>query len=124
MKWLRNHKGNLLQASRWALTAGQDLSGQVPVLSPEQYVALAKSDLLGISSIPIIPRKHLADGGPLHREFEFLKGLGKIADTAEWDRVRSCFDRGIVEEVLSAGERYRLHSYDVGDHEDERHELP
>jgi hypothetical protein len=124
MKWLRNQKENLLRASRWALTAGQDLSGQVPVLSAEQYVALAKSDLLGISFIPIIPRKHLADGGPLHQEFEFLKGLGKIADTAEWDRIRSCFEPSIVEEVLSAGERYRLYAYDHGDHEGERHELP
>lgn len=124
MKWLRNQKENLLQASRWALTAGQDLSGQTPVLSPEQYLALAKSDLLGISSIPIIPRKHLADGGPLHREFEFLQSLGKIVDTAGWDRVRSCFDHSIVEEVLSPRGRYRLYAYDHGEHEDERHEFP
>lgn len=124
MKWLRNQKENLLQASRWALTAGRDLSGQPPVLSARQYVTLAKSDLLGISSIPIIPEKHLTDDGPLHREFEFLKGLGKIADTAEWDRVRSCFDHTIVEDVLSAGGRYRLYAYDHGEHEDEHHEFP
>ncbi len=116
MKWLRSHKEHLLLASRWALTAGQDLSGQASVLSPEHYVALAKNDLLGISFIPIIPRKHLADGGPLDREFEFLKALGKIADTAEWDRVRSCFDHSIAEDVLSAGGRYLLYAYDDGDH--------
>ena len=94
------------------------------MLSAGQYVTLARNDLLGISSIPIIPEKHLADGGPLHREFEFLKGLGKIADTAEWNRVRSCFDHSIVEEVLSAGRRYRLYAYDHGDREDDRYELP
>ncbi len=111
MGWLSRDQDNLVEASRWAIEAGRELSGEAPVLSAEQYATLAKSDLLGISSMPTIPEQDLVSGGRLSAEFKFLKALGRVPAAVEWDHVRSCFDRTILEEVISARREYRLASY-------------
>ena len=42
---------------------------------------------------------------------EFLKTSGNVSSTARWDEVRSCFDRTILREVISAPRKYRLATY-------------
>ena len=111
MRWLWRAPENLVDASRWTLEAGQNLSGQTPVLSAEQYGRLARTDMLGLSPMPTIPKKDLAPEGRLALEFEFLKTSGNVSSTARWDEVRSCFDRTILQEVISAPREYRLATY-------------
>ncbi len=116
VRWMQDRRSNLLQAARWAIEAERELSGQPPALSVEQYVALAKSDLLGMSDCtPAIPRSDLAADGHLVREFEFLQTLGKIPPTAKWEDVRACFDRSVVEHVLSNAQEYRLTANDYAE---------
>jgi sulfonate transport system substrate-binding protein len=111
MRWLWRAPENLADASRWTLEAGQNLSGQAPVLSAKQYGRLARTDMLGLSPMPTIPKKDLAPEGRLALEFEFLKNSGNVSSTARWDEVRSCFDRTILREVISAPREYRLATY-------------
>ena len=102
-RWLQFRRQNLLEASRWAVEAGRNLAGPMAPLSPEQYVVLARNDLLGHTTRLAIPAADLAPHGRLAAEFQFLKGLGRISKKVGWNDVRSCFDRTIIQEVVSGG---------------------
>lgn len=116
IRWMQARSSNLAQATRWAMEAEQELSGQPSALSVEQYVALAKNDLLGIPDcVPAIPQSDLATDGHLFREFEFLQTLGIIPRTARWEEVQACFDRTVVENVLSHAQEYHLSADDYAD---------
>ncbi len=112
MAWMRHQKTNLFDTCRQSMQAGEELSGQVPVLSEKQCASIVKSDLLDASLVGIIPERDLAPEGRLFREFQFLQGLGKIPDTVAWDQVRSCFDLALLEQVLSEAQKYRLDVYE------------
>ncbi len=112
LKWMRSQDQNLLDASHWALLAGQELSGQKIVLSAEQYAALTKNDLLGTSPIANIPERNLAPGGSLFQEFQFLKRLGKIPNTVKWEAVKASFDLTIIDHVLSGTRKYQLETFE------------
>jgi NitT/TauT family transport system substrate-binding protein len=111
MSWMREDEANLLRASRWALQAGQDLSGQAPVLSDRQYAALSRMDALDFSPAAAIPQGDLAPDGRLFREFEFLQALDMIPSTVEWQQVRACFDLDLVEPVIMDARRHQLDLY-------------
>ena len=114
MRWLGRSEGNLLAASQWALEAGQAMWKRTPGLSARHYASLAKNDLLGVSWLPAIPETSLARGSRLYREFEFLKGLGQIPEEADWDKVRRCFDRSVVEQVVADASKLQLATYAYG----------
>lgn len=113
---LQTYDEDLFNAARWARNAAQEMSDQASVLSVEQYVTLARNDLLGLSSAPAIPQSELAPQGRLFEEFEFLRSLGKIPRTAEWDEVRSCFDHTIIQEIVAQRQKYRLFTHQESNH--------
>ncbi len=111
VKWMNNDIKNLMKASSWALSAGQELSGKKLALTVLQNVELAQKYILGLSSIPIIPSKYLEQGGPLQKEFKFLKDLGKIPMSVKWERSRNSFDRKIIREIIANSKKYRLDEF-------------
>lgn len=117
--WLNERRENLLQAARWALEEGRKLSPEVGVLSENDYAFLAERDLLGFLSVALLPENVLSKEGPLFREFEFLRRLGRISDAATWEGVRSCFDQSIIEQVLTEKQKYKVDTfrYQEGDFE-------
>lgn len=85
------------------------------LLTAQRNAELAKVDILGLGSIPYIPETSLAPQGRLHREYEFLRALNKLPRSARWDKIRSSFDRTIIEEIVSEGRRYRLDEFDYSE---------
>lgn len=112
IRWMQSNRQNLLQASEWAIQAGEDLTNHKLDLSVEQNASLGESDILGLTSAPIIPQNDLRQNGPLHMEFEFLKKLGKIPDTANWDKAYNSFDLQIIIDVLTKAKKYKLNEFD------------
>jgi NitT/TauT family transport system substrate-binding protein len=111
LKWMQNDKQNLLQASEWSIKAGENLTGNEIPLTLEQNASLARNDILGLSSAPIIPKNDLKQNGPLNREFEFLQKLGKIPSSSSWKNVSASFDRKVINEVLANQKKYRLNEF-------------
>jgi len=112
LRWMQDNRQNLLQASEWAIQAGEDLTNHKPELSVEQNASLAESDILGLISSPIIPQNDLRQNGPLHMEFVFLKALDKIPATSNWDKVHNSFDLQIIIDVLANAKEYKLNEFD------------
>ena len=108
---MRAREKNLLMASEWTLLAGKEFSGREQLLLAKQYASIVKSDLLDIAPIPIIPERDYKLQGPLFKEFKFLKGLGKIPESADWTMVRHSFDHSIINEVLSNANEYQLNIF-------------
>lgn len=121
MRWMRWRKPNLLNACEWALQAGNALSGKQSILSAEQYAGVTQRDLLNMGTVPRVPESSLTRGGPLYKEFEFLKVLNKIPSGSSWDDVHSSFDPGFIGEVVASPGKYQLdeYSYDVVGDNDE-----
>ncbi|MFQ5613290.1 MAG: hypothetical protein ACE5H9_14275, partial [Anaerolineae bacterium] len=97
----------------------ESFTGQRPVLSVEEYAALAESDLLGTAPVPFLPGEDLTTGGRLFQEFSFLQGLGMIPASTTWEEVSASFDPTIIEEVLQKPQTYQLESFAYADEEKE-----
>ena len=110
--WLRKSEDNLFRAAGWALESMQELTGGPALLSTEQCALLAQKDLLSLTTPVCLPRKDLADGARLFKEFDFLKTLELIPPAAEWDEVRSCFKPQIIENVLANKQKYRCETFE------------
>lgn len=111
MRWMSSQKKNLLDVCRWALKTGKDFSGKAQLLTPEQYAAIVKNDLLDIAPVPTIPQSDIEPQGKLFREFQFLQGLGGIPESAGWSKIQNSFNRTMIEEVLSKANKYPLDIY-------------
>lgn len=112
MAWMRSQAKNLLEACQWSLQARKVFLKKPQVLSMKLYAQMVKSDLLDIMRVPIILERDLAPEGRLFREFEFLKGLGKIPEAVDWINIRRCFDRTVISEVLSEKKKYKLDTFE------------
>lgn len=117
--WMKRERQNLLEACRWALQARKTFSGhEQQTLSVTQYASLVRDQLLDFNSVSFIPKQDMVVDGRLFREFEFLKTLGKMPPSSDWDSVSNSFDPAIINEVAANPKKYGLneHSYDtVGD---------
>ncbi|MDR4504229.1 MAG: ABC transporter substrate-binding protein [Candidatus Scalindua sp.] len=111
IRWMQSNRQNLLQASEWVLEECAALSGRELELSSVQYAALALHDLIGITSVPVIPRNDLRQNGLLYTEFIFLQAKGKIHASINWDTVENCFDNQIIFEVLDNQKKYRTDKF-------------
>lgn len=111
-KWMQSKRQNLQLAGKWAKQAGESLGAQKIPLSSEEMAHLAQKDILGLTSVPLISSDSLRPNGPLHREWEFLKTLGKIPSAATWERIRNSFDRKILNEVLANPAPFGLDRFD------------
>ncbi len=112
LRWMQSNRQNLIRASEWALQAGGRLTNQKLELTAEQNASLAESDILGLTSAPIIPQKDLRQNGLLQMEFEYIKTLGKIPASTNWDKVHDSFDLQIIIEVLANAKKYKLNEFD------------
>jgi len=111
IKWMQSDIKNLFKASQWALSASKILSGKPILLTVEQNANLAQKDIIGLLSEPIIPRKYLKHKGPLHKEYDFLKSLGKISASISWKKVRGSFDRKIIKEIMDNKKKYKINQF-------------
>ena len=110
--WMKHERQNLLEACRWALQARKTFSGhEQQMLSITQYASLVRDQLLDFNSVSFIPKQDIVVGGRLFREFEFLKTLGKIPSSSDWDRVSNSFDPAIIREVAANPRKYGLNEY-------------
>lgn len=114
IRWALSNKKNLLQASKWSLEAGENLSGQSVKLFVEQNALLAMNDILRNQSAPFVPQKYLKQNGQLYREFQFLKKIGKIPASSNWKETLKSFDRQILKEALSSPKKYKLNQFNYG----------
>ncbi len=112
LNWLKDTDQNLLEASKWTLQAGSELSGQAIPLSATDYANIAKDDLVGSAISPLILEKHLKPDGRLYREFLFLQQIGMIASDVKWEEIQSRFNLNIANKVLINSEEFQLEEYD------------
>ncbi len=111
LKWIKSSRQNLLLASELSMQSSNELTNQNMGLTVDQNSVLAEGDIIGLSSMPSIPRNDLRQDGPLHMEFKLLKNLGKIPDSAIWEKVHKSFDLQIIIDILADYKKYRLNEF-------------
>ncbi len=121
IRWLRRNEQNLLEACRLVLQEQYALTGKQALLSPQGYAKVVESDLMETEMISAFTEEDLDPGGRLFTEFEFLKRIGKIRSTVDWQEVRGCFDPEIFERVFSNWKQYRLDAVEYAIEKDAVH---
>ena len=115
MRWFDQNPGNLDLASAWAMASGKALTGEDVLLDAEDLSALAKKDLLGLTSSPTIPASIVARHGHLEREFQFLRNESMVANDTAWDGVRSAFDLDRSLRITQQSELHHLDEFQYAD---------
>lgn len=112
LRWMQENEDHILIAARLNQNAGDRLAPNSIHLSEQETLNLAKQDILGLLSDPVISDDLLEENGPLHREFEFLQQLKNRPFTISWDTIRNKFSTKTVYEILEMGEQYRIEEFD------------
>lgn len=111
IRWMQSDSQHVRQSSEWAIQTGEVFTRETVAMSPELFSGIiAESGDLNL--VPIIAEEDLRENGHLRREFEFLKAMGRIPQTAEWRDVEKQFDLKIIKEVLGHSREYRLNEFD------------
>jgi len=97
--WLSKDKANRQQAAVWSMAAIQDLAARTAPLSLEELNRQLAADLQALGGSAKLPPLKEQGQSLLADEFMFLKGLGKLPGTAQWETIRSSFDHRIMERI-------------------------
>jgi NitT/TauT family transport system substrate-binding protein len=111
VRWLKKG-GNLDTASGWALAGMRDFNGKVPSLSVADVAAITHNDLLDVSGAPLLSAAGVDKKSPLHKEFDFLKKIGKLPDEASAEKLRSSFKEELLARLLKNPARYQLNTFE------------
>lgn len=110
-RFMRDEASLRSTAQLTAKTATDFSSGGVPMI-PETTVFITRRDLIEIPGAPQIDEKLLIPGGPLEKEFLFLKGTKKISPNASWGGMIDSFDLSMAKMILESERTYDLQNFD------------
>ncbi|HEB02338.1 MAG TPA: hypothetical protein ENI12_03815 [Nitrospirae bacterium] len=116
--WMRLDTRNLKRAASWAVENAEDFSGEKSILIAEDYIEIAREDMLGIESFSLIPARDLEPGGYLEMALAFLQDVGKIPATAGPNPVLDKFDRSLVQDIITNKKLYGANKFDYEDLDD------
>jgi ABC-type nitrate/sulfonate/bicarbonate transport system substrate-binding protein len=113
-EWLRLSQKNQERAARWAKAEAESLSGRPSDLPVEKITSITRRDILNIPSAPSIINNPKAPP-PLLGEFEFLKRLGKIPATGDWDNVAKALNNDLLLRVITNPRQHETGRFDYRD---------
>jgi NitT/TauT family transport system substrate-binding protein len=112
MHWIGQDMSNLKKAVAWNQATINSLSGSSPAISAEELQKQLSSDIqnmrhtTGFSSIVDNGNRLLAD------EFDFLKKIGKLPQTAQWETVRKSFDNNLMDRIYRTPSASLINRFD------------
>lgn len=112
MGWMREAGENILTASGWTIQSRENLTNKKSSISENQYASIYKNELLDVSSIAALPSQDLEPDGRLSRELLFIKKLGMVPETIEWEKIMASFDLSLIRDILKESQSYQLQTYD------------
>jgi ABC-type nitrate/sulfonate/bicarbonate transport system substrate-binding protein len=112
VNWMRTSRQNLRQAVEWAIGAEERFTGKKSSVTPEQAMNITQRELLDIVSAPLIPAVDATNRGPLYKQLEFLKKLGKLPADATWEKLQNGVRSELMKEVFSKAGQYQLKTFD------------
>lgn len=111
IEWMRRSQKNLEMAAQWVLADSEAFTGQAPVATVAQVMAITRRDILNVPSAPAIG---LMPGipAPLKNEFSFLRQLDKLPGQAKWESVEAALGYDGLSRVLSNPKRFGTRVFD------------
>lgn len=112
IRWIRKNEENLLVAFKLNHQREQEFEMHEEILLDAERSELARNDILGLITDPIISDELIKKNGGLHKEFEFLRKLRNKWQALEWEDIQKKFDGQAVVEVLNKSSHYRVDESD------------
>ncbi len=111
IRWIQSDIQNLFQAVDWAIYTCEKLTKSKFNISSEEAADVVQNDILALNSPPIIPKNSLKSTGTIYKDVEFLKNIGKLPDSVNFDKVLNSFDRKIMLDLLGKQKKYMLNEF-------------
>lgn len=115
IRWLKSDREALESACVWNIIEMERLTGERSFLSAEEIAELAMMDLFQYRSLYnslVIQKEDVRVNDALHSEYIFLRKLGKVPVTSNWEQVRKSFDDSLILEILKNPEKTSLNEFD------------
>ena len=110
--WLAKDDANRQQAAVWNKAAMRELSGKAYPLSTEELRRHLTADLQAISYSARLPVPKSLGENLLFDEFRFLRDVGRLPETAQWETVRTSFDVSVMERIYRNPRASSLNRFD------------
>lgn len=107
IKWMLAKRSHLLESCNWVVTNAELFDVDLVNIGIE-HLADIIDKTASLNFLPLIPSDVLLDSGHLHREYQFLRALGKIPSSNPWSKVRYMFTNHYLRHVLDNPVRYRI----------------
>lgn len=99
MQWLSKDTANIKQASQWNRASIHKLTGAESRVSPDGLSQLIKKDLQAVYYSAKLPPMKDNGNNLLLDEYTFLKAIGRLPQTAQWETIRNSFDHSILDRI-------------------------
>ena len=99
INWMTKDNTHLLKAASWNREAMQSLTGKPAAISVNELSRQIASDLQGINNNARLPAQAAGQTGQLAEAFEFLKSIGRLPQTVQWDQMRTIFNHNVMNQV-------------------------
>lgn len=99
INWIAKDRNNLLKAATWNREAMQSLTSKPADISVDELSRQIRVDLQSINTNARLPAYTADRAGPLVDAFQFLKSIGRLPQSAQWDQVRVMFNHTVMQQV-------------------------
>ncbi len=99
INWISQDRANLLKAAAWNREAMQKLTSKPADISLDELSRQISADLQSINNNARLPAYAADRTGQLTDAFLFLKSIGRLPQTAQWDQTRIMFNHKVMQQV-------------------------
>jgi len=111
-RWGRQDEENLRLNLRWDRQATLRFAGDSDVEPTAKWISRLRQDTIDNPSFPMLPLNFCEAGSLHHQQFEFLKKIGSVPASAEWQEVCRRVDTQLLPEVIGESQTWQIDRFD------------
>lgn len=101
VNWVKLDEMNIRTSLLWDRDAAVRFFGKSPVEENEKWIGLMRKETIDNPSFPMLPLNFVENSGIQYQQFEFLKKIGSLPATADWKKVSTSVDTGLLPKVIA-----------------------
>ena len=101
VNWAKLDEKNIRTSLLWDRDAAVKFFGKSPVEYNEKWIGLMRKETIDNPSFPMLPLNFAANSGIQYQQFEFLKKFGSLPATADWKKISTTVDTGLLPKIIA-----------------------
>lgn len=101
VNWAKLDEKNIRTSLLWDRDAAVKFFGKSSVEDNEKWIGLMRKETIDNPSFPMLPLNFADNSGIQYQQFEFLKKIGSLPTTADWTKIGSTVDTGLLPKIIA-----------------------